>query len=107
MNSIILFLSISWGLTHILVSSSVLDKPRNWIIINYAFIGEMIKCYQCTSFWTGILLYIFIPFHIAEWFKIIDPILAGILSSGFCSLTFSIFSMFNRISPKKLTKKDI
>jgi hypothetical protein len=48
-----------WGLTHILVSSKILEGFRNWLLINSPFFGDMLNCYQCTSFWTSMILYFF------------------------------------------------
>jgi hypothetical protein len=46
-----------WGLTHILVSSKIFENFRNWTIIRLPFIGDMLSCYQCTSFWVSLALY--------------------------------------------------
>lgn len=58
MNFAFYILSI-WGLTHILVASKILESFRNWLLINSPFFGEMLNCYQCTSFWTSMVLYFF------------------------------------------------
>jgi hypothetical protein len=46
-----------WGFTHILVSSKILSSFRDWVTIKSSFFGELLGCYQCTSFWTSILFY--------------------------------------------------
>jgi len=58
MTFIFYILSI-WGLTHILVSSKILEGFRNWLLINAPFFGDMLNCYQCTSFWISMILYFF------------------------------------------------
>lgn len=58
MTFIFYILSI-WGLTHILVASKILEGFRNWLLINSPFFGDMLNCYQCTSFWTSMILYFF------------------------------------------------
>jgi hypothetical protein len=59
MESFIFFILSSWGLTHILVSSKIMEPFRNWLLINSPFFGDMLNCYQCTSFWTSMMLYFF------------------------------------------------
>jgi hypothetical protein len=56
MTFIFYILSI-WGLTHILVASKILEGFRNWLLINSPFFGDMLNCYQCTSFWASMILY--------------------------------------------------
>lgn len=48
-----------FGLTHILVSSKIMGGFRNWLLVKFPFIGEMLECYQCTSFWASMFLYFF------------------------------------------------
>lgn len=51
------YLLAIWGFTHILVSSKIMTGFRNWLLIKIPFIGEMLNCYQCTSFWVSMILY--------------------------------------------------
>lgn len=46
-----------WGLTHIIVSSKITEGLRNWFLIKYPKIGYLLDCYQCTSFWSSMILY--------------------------------------------------
>ena len=55
----IFYILCVWGLTHILVASKILEGFRNWLLINSPFFGDMLNCYQCTSFWTSMILYFF------------------------------------------------
>ena len=55
----IFYILCVWGLTHILVASKILEGFRNWLLINSPFFGDMLTCYQCTSFWTSMILYFF------------------------------------------------
>jgi len=48
-----------FGLTHILVGSKIMTGVRNWFLIKSPFIGEILECYQCASFWVSMFLYFF------------------------------------------------
>lgn len=53
------YLITVWGFTHILVSSKIFSGFRDWVLIRYPFFGDLINCYQCSSFWISIVLYFF------------------------------------------------
>lgn len=55
--SFFFFVLSVWGLTHIMVSSKIMESFRNWSLIKVPFLGEMLECYQCTSFWTSMIMY--------------------------------------------------
>jgi hypothetical protein len=57
MTSFFFFILSVWGLTHILVSSKIMEPLRNWSLIRLPFFGEMLECYQCTSFWCSMAIY--------------------------------------------------
>jgi hypothetical protein len=59
METFFFYLLSVWGLTHILVASKIIEPTRNWLLINSPFFGDMLNCYQCTSFWTSMILYFF------------------------------------------------
>jgi len=89
-----------WGLTHLLVSSKILEGIRNWLLIYIPFIGKMLECYQCTGFWTSLILYFLFPnlnlgsidFNIKEWYFNLDFIIASFIGSGFSSYASVLFS---------------
>jgi len=65
METFFLYILSVWGLTHILVSSKIIEPLRNWLLIRLTFFGDMLNCYQCTSFWTSMILYfLFNDLHI-------------------------------------------
>ena len=82
-----------WGLTHILVSSKILESIRNWLLINIPFIGEMLNCYQCTSFWVSMILYFMFDnidlggahFYIMDFKINLDFIISSFIGSGIIS----------------------
>jgi len=57
MEAFLFYILSVWGLTHILVASKILEPFRNWLLINSPFFGDMLNCYQCTSFWASMILY--------------------------------------------------
>jgi hypothetical protein len=102
MESFIFFILSVWGLTHILVSSKIFEGLRNWLLISFPFFGEMLNCYQCTSFWTSIILYFFfnnlhidsVSFHIMNGYRIgVDCLLWGFIGSGLVSFIALIMSI--------------
>ena len=100
MTFIFYILSI-WGLTHILVASKILEGFRNWLLINSPFFGDMLNCYQCTSFWTSMILYFFfeslkldtINFMIQGHRISPDFLLYAFIGSGLVSFIAVILSM--------------
>jgi len=90
-----------WGLTHILVASKIMDPLRNWLLINSPFFGDMLNCYQCTSFWTSIILYFFfdelnfggVHFYIKEFRFSLDFIIAAFIGSGIISFIALLMSI--------------
>jgi hypothetical protein len=55
--SVLIFILTCWGLTHILVVGTIFDSPRDWITIKSGFLGKMLACHQCCSFWVGMAMY--------------------------------------------------
>jgi len=98
----IFYLLAVWGLTHILVSSKIFEGPRNWLLISFPFFGEMLNCYQCTSFWASMFLYFFfndlhidaVSFPIMNGYRIgADVFLWGFIGSGVISFMSVIMSI--------------
>jgi hypothetical protein len=93
MINIIFYLLSVWGLTHILVSAKILADLRNWLLIFFPFAGEMLECYQCTSFWASLILYLFfenleigIKIFNPLWYTIdLSPIIWAFIGSGVIS----------------------
>jgi hypothetical protein len=100
MTFIFYILSI-WGLTHILVASKILEGFRNWLLINSPFFGDMLNCYQCTSFWASMILYFFfdslkldtVSFMIKGHIISPDFLLYSFIGSGLVSFIAVILSL--------------
>jgi len=51
------FILASWGMTQILVYSSIFEKARHWINEKSHWFGALIHCPMCTGFWVGVFLF--------------------------------------------------
>lgn len=99
------FLMSTWGLTHLLVSSKILEGFRNWLLIYTPFIGRMLECYQCTGFWTSLFLYFIFPeinfgsisFNIKEFEFNFDFLISSLIGSGFSSYASVLFSSLVKV----------
>ena len=97
----IFYILCVWGLTHILVASKILEGFRNWLLINSPFFGDMLNCYQCTSFWTSMILYFFFDNLRLETIDLIirgyrispDFLLYSFIGSGLVSFIAVILSL--------------
>jgi len=48
---------ITYGIAYLLTESFLLEKPRNYIAKKYgSYIGNMVYCSICISFWIGLIL---------------------------------------------------
>jgi uncharacterized membrane protein len=48
---------ITYGIAYLLTESFILEKPRNYIARKCGrYIGNMVYCSICISFWVGIIL---------------------------------------------------
>jgi hypothetical protein len=44
------------GLSHLIVDGSIFSRPRGWVVEKGpAWLKQLVTCYQCTGFWTGIV----------------------------------------------------
>jgi len=90
-----------WGLTHVLVASKIMEPFRNWLLINSPFFGDMLNCYQCTSFWTSMILYFSFDeldfgglyFYIKDFRISLDFIIASFIGSGIISFISVLMSI--------------
>ena len=80
--SLIIFILACWGLTHILVVGTIFDGPRDWITIKSEFLGKMLSCHQCCSFWVGMAMSFLIKDLPDISLGSFDFIFWGLISSG-------------------------
>jgi len=88
MVQILTWIIIAYGLTNISMFGSILDKPRTYLRSKSEFINELLDCVMCTSFWTGVFLFVFyyplivVPYHIFYIEIIINCFLTACFTSG-------------------------
>ncbi len=58
--NLLLFILVAYGITNIMVYSSIFYNMRLVIINNSKFFGDLIQCMMCTSFWVGVILSAFV-----------------------------------------------
>ena len=97
----LLLLFLGWAITNLIVNSSILDGPRNYLLVKHKFIGELVSCVMCTGFWVGVLLYfVYFPVHLIVettiLFKnsVLDVFVLGFINSGFAVLVNSLIFFF-------------
>lgn len=78
------FILAGYGLTQILVYSSLFSKPRKFIQERSEFFGELSSCPMCMGFWVGALLFCLNPFTELFTFElgIVNLLICGWLCSG-------------------------
>jgi hypothetical protein len=80
--NVLIFILACWGLTHILVVGTIFDSPRDWITIKSEFLGKMLACHQCCSFWVGMAMYFAINGLPDLFLGGFDFFFWGLISSG-------------------------
>jgi hypothetical protein len=80
--SLLIFILACWGLTHILVVGTIFDGPRDWITIKNEFLGKMLSCHQCCSFWVGMAMSFAIQGLPDLFIGFFDFFFWGLISSG-------------------------
>jgi len=56
MLNLILITLIAYGITNILIFGSIFESLRLYIIKHSNFLGKLVSCMMCMSFWVGVLL---------------------------------------------------
>jgi hypothetical protein len=80
--SLLIFILACWGLTHILVVGTIFDGPRDWVMIKSEFLGKLLSCHQCCSFWVGMAMSFLIKDLPDISLGSFDFIFWGLISSG-------------------------
>jgi len=52
----LIFLTIGWSITSILVNGSIFDGLRNYLLVKHPIFAKLLSCMQCSGFWIGFLL---------------------------------------------------
>ena len=85
MIQLILWSFIAYGMTTIIVYGAIFEKPRNWIKINYSFLGELISCPLCTSTWVGFFLSLILGSISSQYFDsfiLVNIFVDGMYTAG-------------------------
>jgi hypothetical protein len=69
----ILVLLSGVGFSHIIVDGSIFATPRGWIVSKGPeWLKKLVTCYQCTGFWTGLIVGVLSGVFINEWAPKLD-----------------------------------
>jgi Na+/citrate or Na+/malate symporter len=103
MTKIIFWMIAAYGISTILVYGSIFSRPRNWLIHNSSFIGELIQCMLCTSMWVGMFLSIFLGSLSQAYFHFLplNIIIDGGFTSGAVWAINAIIEWFEENRPPK------
>ena len=80
--TILFFILVCWGFTHILVKGSIFEIPRNWLIVRSKFFEGLLTCHQCCGFWVGITVYLLLKNPPVYFISPLNVLFFGFLSSG-------------------------
>ena len=93
---LIIFVLASVGLTLILVDSTIFHPVRVWIRKkNYQWLNDMISCYQCMGFWSG--LFCGILMLLPGYFIVPRLLLLGFLASYLSMLGTLLIDYYNAV----------
>ena len=95
--NLLLFILVAYGITNILVYSSIFYNMRLFIIDKSKFLGDLIQCMMCTSVWVGFLLSIIIFSPTKNYLNTPIPLsifIDGMLASGSVWIINSIVEFF-------------
>lgn len=90
------YLFAAFGLSFILMYGKPLNKPRDYLRKKLPFLKNLLICYFCTGFWSGII----IDSILYKQFSPAELILFPLASCGFCGF-FGLTSLLIEQSIKK------
>jgi hypothetical protein len=100
MENLLIFIIATIGLTNILVHGKVLDEikvckrsVREWLQY-FNFTKELLSCYECTGWWSGLLLGLVFVFGIGQnpFYLIMYPFAGSVVSAFYSELIFMVRS---------------
>jgi hypothetical protein len=59
--NLLLFILVGVGITNLVVSASILDNLRDFVISKSEFLEKLLTCMMCSGFWVGCFISIFEP----------------------------------------------
>ncbi|MEW5675557.1 hypothetical protein ABGT15_04530 [Flavobacterium enshiense] len=97
---IVIFSLIAYGITNILVYGSIFQSLRDFLMkVNPKFLGKLLECPMCTSYWVGFGLCFIIVSPIGFVFNLIgfwNLFLTGCFTSGCVWIIHTIQEWFER-----------
>lgn len=104
MESVIVFILISYGITAILTQSYLFEFYRNYF--KNEWIRYLTRCTQCTGFWLGLLVSLIYNIQSTiEMNVLLSMFIHGTISSGACYIIQSLIDSIGNISKKEETIK--
>ena len=95
------FCLVCWGLTNILVTSTVAAPARD-LLRKVPFVGPIVDCMMCAGFWVGVAVSAVFGgpvYGLGNGFlwRALGAVADGFLSSGVCWLAFMFCVMADRV----------
>jgi hypothetical protein len=78
LEELVVWLFGCYGVCFLLCSSTLLSRPRDWLVGRVRPIGQLLDCYFCTGFWVALVLGGWI---LQSWFW---SVLYGFAGASFC-----------------------
>jgi hypothetical protein len=90
-SELLLFCLAVIGMTHIIVDGSIFQPVRDYLEARLpAKMSELLKCYQCCGFWSGMFLGYFILASNMSWCLCIPVIFAAGCAGSFLAMWATI-----------------
>lgn len=102
--NILNLLTLAFAFTYILVTAKILSSIRNFLLVRVSFLGELVSCLQCMSFWSGVIFsclcyfrVLNIPFESVSFSSnwILSIFILGLLSSLYSVVFNSLIGFLN------------
>ena len=53
--SLFSLLTLAFSLNYLVVTSKIFSGIRNFFLVKFHFLGELLSCLQCMGFWSGVI----------------------------------------------------
>ena len=81
---VLVWISATFGMTTIIVNSTIMHPVREFLTKSIPFLGKLINCFLCTSFWVGVFWATlhWDPFHQFGTGTFLSALFAGCVGSA-------------------------
>jgi len=92
MNSItLILLYVGWSVASLVVNGNIFSGIRNFLLVKIPFLGNLISCVQCLSFWIGaVFVFLFHKGILPFYFPKEIPLMYGYIFYPFIQSSFSV-----------------